>query len=136
MWDILKLNEYAVLYGRYSLKQENSLYCFQNTNPTILVMFILLFFHLLYQRGYQWRDLLEIIWKSVGLWGSYAWNRSIPCIFFKTLIQLYLFCLILYFWLTVSKRVSKTIFSDITFKSVGIWGSYTISATGDRKSVV
>ena len=47
-------------------------------------------------------------------------------IFFKTLIKLYLFCLFLYFWLTVSKRVSKSIFLDITFKSVGLWGSYSL----------
>ena len=37
---------------------------------------------------------------------------------------MYLFCLFLYFWLTVSNRVSKAIFSDITFKSVGLWGRY------------
>ena len=37
-------------------------------------------------------------------------------IFFKTLIQLYLFCLFLYFWLTVSNRVSKEIFLDIEYK--------------------
>ena len=43
---------------------------------------------------------------------------------FKTLIQLYLFYLFIYFWITVSKRVSKTIFLDIKFKSVGLWGSY------------
>ena len=106
-----------------------------------------------------------------------AWNRGIPCIFFKILIQIYLlrsflyyltYCikevingnifwrfnlevlaygqlrpetgvylamfqntnpivlvfLFLYFWLTVSKRVSKAIFLDIKFKSVGLWGSY------------
>ena len=107
-----------------------------------------------------------------------AWNRGIPCIFFKILIQLYLLPSFLYsltycikdviirriFWrwnkivlayeaatawnrgivwkkkqntgpivfvlfislflLTVSKRVSKAIFLDIKFKSVGLWGSY------------
>ena len=53
-WDILRLNEYAGLYGRYSLKQGNPLYFFQNTNPIIFVTFIYLFFDLLYQRGYQW----------------------------------------------------------------------------------
>ena len=47
-------------------------------------------------------------------------------IFFKTLIQLYLLCLFLYFWLTVSKRVSKVIFLDIKFKSVGLWSSYSL----------
>ena len=47
-------------------------------------------------------------------------------IFFKTLIQLYLFYLFFNILLTVSKRVSKSIFLDITFKSVGIWGSYSL----------
>ena len=53
-----------------------------------------------------------------------SWNRGIPCNFFKTLIQLYLFYLFLYFWLTASKRVSKAICLEIIFKSVGLWGSY------------
>ena len=71
----------------------------------------------------------KIIWrlneKSVGLWGSYGLKQVNPLqFFFKTLIQLYLFSLFLYFWLTVSKRVSKAIFLDIKFKSVGLWGRY------------
>ena len=49
------LNKYAGLKGRYSLKQGNPWYLFQNTNPIIFVMFIPLFFDLLYQRGYQWQ---------------------------------------------------------------------------------
>ena len=53
-WDLLKLNEYLGLQGRYSLKQGNPLYFYQNTNPIIFVMFIPLFFDLLYQRGSQW----------------------------------------------------------------------------------
>ena len=52
-WDILRLNEYVDLWGRYSLKQGNTLYFFLNTNPIIFVMFISLLFDLLYQRGYQ-----------------------------------------------------------------------------------
>ena len=35
-----------------------------------------------------------------------AWNRGITCNFFKTLIELYFIYLFLYFWLTVSKRVT------------------------------
>ena len=62
--------------------------------------------------------------KSVGLWGSYGLKQVNPLKIFKTLIQLYLFCLFIYFWLTVSKRVSKAIFFDIQFKSVGLWRSY------------
>ena len=56
-------------------------------------------------------------------------------ILFKTLIQLYLFCLFLYFWLTVSKRVSKAIFLDITFKSVGLWGSYSLKQGNSLQNV-
>ena len=63
--------------------------------------------------------------KGLAYEAATAWNRGIPCnLVFKTLIQLYLFCLFIYFWLTVSKRVSKAIFLDITLKSVGLWGSY------------
>ena len=62
--------------------------------------------------------------KVLAYEAATAWNRGTPCIFFKTLIQLYLFCLFLYFWFTVSKRVSKAIFLDIKFKSVGLWVSY------------
>ena len=64
--------------------------------------------------------------KRLAYEAATAWNRGIPCNFFKTLIQLYLFCLFLFFWLTVPKRVSKAIFLDITFKSVGLWGSYSL----------
>ena len=45
-----------------------------------------------------------------------AWNRVIPCNFFKTLIQMYLFYLFFYFWITVSKRIYKAIIVDINFK--------------------
>ena len=117
------------------------------------------------------------------------WSRRIPCIFFKTLMQLYLlrsflysltYCikevikgkifwrlnkkkcrpirqlrpktgqsLVLvknndlivfvlfnfYFWLTVSKRVSKAIFLHIKFKSVGLWGSYGLKQGNPWKSL-
>ena len=65
-------------------------------------------------------------WKSAGLWGSYGMKQGNPLKFIKTLIQLYLFYFFLYFWLTASKRVSKAIFLDIKFKSVGLWGSYSL----------
>ena len=60
-------------------------------------------------------------WPMRQLRPETGWSLTIV---FKTLIQFYLFCLFLYFWLTVSKRVSKAIFLDITFKSVGLWGRY------------
>ena len=78
----------------------------------------------MYQKGYQRWDLLENKFKSIVLLGSYVLKQGNPLQLFKTLIQLYLFSLFLYFWLTVSNRVSKAIFLDMKFKSVGLWGSY------------
>ena len=62
-------------------------------------------------------------------------NREIACIGFKTLIQLYLFCVFFYFWLTVSKRVLKAILLDIKFKSVGLWGSYGLKQGNPLKNL-
>ena len=73
------------------------MYFFQNTNPIIFVTFISLFFDFLYQRGYQRWYLLEIKWKSAGIWGIYGLKQGNSLQFFKTLIQLYLFYLFLYF---------------------------------------
>ena len=54
-----------------------------------------------------------------------AWNRRIPCIFFKTLIQLYLLCSFLYYLTYCIKKVIKSkIFWRLNEKSVGLWGSY------------
>ena len=85
----------------------------------------------LYSLTYCIKEVIngKIFWrlkeKMLALEAATAWIRGISCnFFFKTLILLYLFCLFLYFWLTVSKRVSKAIFLDITFKSVGLWGRY------------
>ena len=52
------------------------------------------------------------------------WRRESLAISFKTLIQLYMFCLFIYFWVTVSMRVSKAISLDVKCKSVGLWGRY------------
>ena len=41
-----------------------SLFFFQNTNPILFVIFISYCFDLLYQRGYQRYDFLEIKWKK------------------------------------------------------------------------
>ena len=84
----------------------------------------------LYHLNYCIKEVIKgkIFWisnkKVLAYEAATAWNRGIPCHCFKTLIQLYLFCLFLYFWLNVSKRLSKAIFLDITYKSVGLWGSY------------
>ena len=67
---------------------------------------------------------MEIKWKSASLRGRYSLKQGNPLQFFKILIQLYLFCLFFYFWLTVSKRVSKAIFLEMNWKSVGLRESY------------
>ena len=53
-----------------------------------------------------------------------AWNRGIPCNFFKTMIQLFYW--FFYILLTVSKRVSKAIFLETNWKSVGHWSRYRL----------
>ena len=63
-WYILRINECVGLWVRYILKEGNMLYFFQNANPIIFFTFIYLFFNLLYQRGCQRLDLLEIKWKK------------------------------------------------------------------------
>ena len=67
---------------------------------------------------------MDIKLNSVGLWCRYGLKQGNPLQFFKTLIQSYLFYLFIYLWITVSKRVSKSILLDIKFKSVGLWVSY------------
>ena len=66
-WDILRLNEYVGPWGRYSLKQGNPLYFFIEDNN------------------------LEIKEQSGGPWGSYGLKKENPLQFFKTLIESYLF---------------------------------------------
>ena len=77
------LYEYVGLWGRYSLKQGNPLYLFQNTNPIIFVTFISLFFDLLYQRGYQRQYFWTLNLKVLAYEAATAWNRGIPCNFSK-----------------------------------------------------
>ena len=56
-----------------------------------------------------------------------AWNRGIPCIFFKTLIQLYLLRSFIYSLTYCIKEVIKgKIFWRLNKKSVGLWGSYAL----------
>ena len=53
-------------------------------------------------------------------------NRGIPCIFFKTLIQLDLLRLFLYYLTYWSKRVPKIIIWRLIEKSASLWGSYIL----------
>ena len=56
-----------------------------------------------------------------------AWNWTIPCIFSKIIIQLYLSCSFLYY-LTycIIEVINNKIFWKINEKSVGLWGSYCL----------
>ena len=77
----------------------------------------------LYSLTYCIKEVIKgkIFWilneKSAGLWGSYGLRQANP-------LQFIFKALFFYFWITVSKWVSKAIFLDITFKSVGLWGRY------------
>ena len=99
-------------------------------SKTLIQLYLLRSF--IYSLTYCIKEVIKgkIFWwlneKVTAYEAATAWNRGIPCNFFKTLIQLYLFCLFIYFWLTVSKRVPKEIFLDIKLKSVGLWGSYCL----------
>ena len=63
--------------------------------------------------------------EYAGLLGRYSWNRGIPCILFKIIIQLYLLRSFLYSVTYCIKEVTngKT-FWIWNEKSVGLWGSY------------
>ena len=54
-----------------------------------------------------------------------AWNRGIPCIFYKILIQLYLLCSFL-FSLTycIKELINGKIFWRLNGRMVGLWGRY------------
>ena len=85
---------------------------------------LFLYFWLTVSKRVSKAIFLDIKCKSVGLWGSYGPKQGNPLKFLTTLIQFYLFYSFIYFWITVSKRLSKAIFLDNKFKSVGLWGSY------------
>ena len=54
-----------------------------------------------------------------------AWNRGIPCIFFKILIQLYVLRSFLYsLTYCIKEAIKGEIFWILNEKSVGLWGSY------------
>ena len=55
------------------------------------------------------------------------WNKEIPCIFFKTIIQFYLLCSFLYSLTFYIKEVIKgKIFWRLNDKSVGLWDNYSL----------
>ena len=81
-------------------------------------------FELLYQTGYQRQYVWTWNLKVLAYEAATAWNRGIPCNFFQNTDPILFVLFIFYFWLAVSNRVSKAIYLNINFKSVGLWGSY------------
>ena len=73
-----------------------SLAIFQNTDPIVFVLFIYLFFELLYQRGFRGQYFWTLNLEALAYEEATAQNRGIPCKILKSLIKLYLFCLLLY----------------------------------------
>ena len=75
----MKLNEYACLYGRYSLKQRNPLFFFK----ILIQLYLLRSF--LYSLTYCIKEVIngKIFWrlnlKVLTYEAATAWNRRIPC---------------------------------------------------------
>ena len=83
----MRLNEYVGLWGRYRLKQVNTLYFIFKTLIQ-LYLFCLFLYSLTYCIKEVIEDInLEIKWKSVGLLGNYGLKQVNPLQFFKTQIK-------------------------------------------------
>ena len=61
--------------------------------------------------------------KVLAYEAATARNRGIPWIFFKTLIQLYLFLISLFLKYCIKEGIKGNIL-DVKFKSVDLWGRY------------
>ena len=70
----------------------------------------------------------EIFWNLMNMQAykaDTAWNRGIPCIFFKILIQLYLLGSFLYsLTYCIKEVIYGKIFWRLSEKCVGLWGIY------------
>ena len=65
--------------------------------------------------------------KVLAYEAATTWNRGIPCIFFKTLIQLYLLRSFLYYLTYCIREVIKgKLFWILNEKSSGLWGSNSL----------
>ena len=90
------LNEKSAgLWGSYGLTHGNPLFFSKHSSNCICFVYLSIF-DLLYQRGYQRQYFWKLNFKVLAYEAAMAWNRVIPCKILKSLIQLYLFCLLLY----------------------------------------
>ena len=62
-----------------------------------------------------------------------AWNWGIHCKFFKVLIHSYVVYSFLYFWLTVSNRLSKLGYLGNELKKIGLWGIHILRQSNPLK---
>ena len=83
------------LWGRYGLKQCNTLQHFKITIQIVSVLSPVLLFYLKYQKICQRYNIL-ILNQYVSLWRRYSLKQENPLQFFKTQIKLYFLCLFLY----------------------------------------
>ena len=125
-WDLLRLNKYTGLEGRYSLKQRNPIYFFFKT-----LMQLYFLRSSLYTLTYYIKEVIrgKIFWrinlKVLAYEAAAAWNRGIPCNFSQhwSNCSCFLYFSILDYCI---KESIKGNFLDMKFKSVGLWGSYDL----------
>ena len=92
-----RLNEKSAgIWGIYGLKQRNPLQFFSKHWSNCICFIYLSTFHLMYQRGYQGKYFWTLNLKVLVYEAATSWNRGIPCKILKFLINLYLFCLLIY----------------------------------------
>ena len=109
-----RLNEKILVYEAATAWNRRLLQFFQNNDPIVFVLFISISFDLLYQRGYQRQYFWTITLKVLAHEAPTALNRGITCKILKSLIKLYLFCLLFYFFYVLyKKRLSEAITFEI-----------------------
>ena len=70
------------IWGRYSLKQVNSLKILKFSNQIVFVLSLDLLFYLMYQNSYQRWDILRLN-EYIGLWDKYRLNQGNTLYFFQ-----------------------------------------------------
>ena len=80
----------------------------------------------LYSLTYCIKEVIEIKFKSVGLWGSYGLKQGNPLLFFQNTDPIVFVLFISLFLTYYIKEGIKGNILDIKFKSVGLWGSYSL----------
>ena len=103
----------AGLWDSYGLKKGEYLVIIKKTDPIVFVLFIYQFLDLLYQRGYQGEYFWILNLKLLAFEAATARNRGIPWKIIKSLIILYLCCILLYCCTRFTKKVSEVRYLEI-----------------------